>query len=91
MRDYGSIIENIVEIINNLVALGAALALFYFLWGIVQYLTHGDDSKKRADSVKTITYGLIALFVLVAMWALVYLIQVSILPDGGAGLIIPQF
>ena len=89
--NYADIVGNIIEIINNLVGLGGALAIFYFLWGVLQYLTHGGDSKKRADSVTTITYGLVGLFVLIAVWALVTLLQITLLPDGGSGVVIPQF
>lgn len=89
MKTYSGIVGNIIEIINNLVALGAALALFYFLWGIISYLTHGDNSAKRTESVKTISYGLIALFVLIAVWGLVALIKQSIIGD--SNLSIPQF
>ncbi len=89
MATYSGIVGNIIEIINNLVALGSALALFYFLWGIVKYLTHGDNEGKRKESVQTITYGLIALFVLVAVWSLVSLLKQSLLGNGGID--IPQF
>lgn len=86
---YKDLVANIVTIINNLVALGSALALFYFMWGIVKYLTHYDDEKKRTESVQTITYGLIALFVLIAIWGLVALVGESLIPDSNVS--IPQF
>ncbi len=90
MDTYAGIVNNILEIVKNLTGLGAAVALFYFLLGIVKYLTHSDSAAKRTESVQTITYGLVALFVLIAVWGLVLLIQQSLLPAGG-GLNIPQF
>lgn len=86
---YAKIVENILVIIQNLTALGAALALFFFLFGIVKYLTHSDNASKRTESVQTITYGLVALFVLIAVWGLVLLLQKSLLEK--SGLNIPQF
>jgi CDP-diglyceride synthetase len=86
---YAAIVENILIIIKNLTWLGSALALFYFIYGIVKYVASGDNATKRSESVKTITYGLIALFVLIAVWSLVGLLQESLV--GGRNLNIPQF
>lgn len=88
---YAGIIKNILVIVENLTVLGAGVALFYFLWGVVKYFISGDSAAKRNESVQTITYGLIALFVLIAVWGLVKLLQQSLLPGSGAGLNIPQF
>lgn len=90
VNTYAQIVSNILIIIKNLTWLGAAVALLYFVYGIVQYVASGDNAAKRGDSVKTITYGLIALFVLMAVWSLVGLLQESLL-EGGRSLNIPQF
>lgn len=87
---FTAIANNILEIVKNLTLLGSAVALFYFILGIVKYMTHGDDASQRTQSGMTIAYGLIALFVLIAVWGLVGLIQTSILPESG-GIGIPQF
>jgi uncharacterized membrane protein len=86
---YAGIIKNLLIIIENLTGLGAAVALLFFVFGIVKYLTHGDNAAKRTESAQTITYGLIALFVLITVWSLVQLLQESLV--GGSGLNIPQF
>jgi uncharacterized membrane protein YjfL (UPF0719 family) len=87
---YAGLVGNMLEIIKNLTGLGAAVALFFFIFGIVKYLTHSDNAAKRTESVQTITYGLIALFVLITVWSLVRLLQTSLLLGQG-GLNIPQF
>jgi nitrate reductase gamma subunit len=89
VNSYADLANKILEIVKNLTALGAALALFFFLLGIVRYLTHSDNASKRTESVQTITYGLVALFVLITVWGLVVLIQQSIF--GSSSLVIPQF
>ena len=85
---YAGLVQNILIIIRNLTGLGAALALFYFVYGIVKYVSAGDSEAKRTESTKTITYGLIALFVLITVWSLVGLLQESVL--GSRNLNIPQ-
>lgn len=86
---FASFVGNIVGIIKSLIGLAMALGLFYFMWGIVKYLLAYDDEKARTESIKTITYGLIALFVMVAVWGLVQLLSTTILGGGQVG--IPQF
>lgn len=90
MESYAWLVSNILVIIRNLTLLGVAVALLFFLWGVVQYFTHSDSASKRTESVQTITYGLIALFVLITVWSLVGLLQESLL-EGGKSLNIPQF
>ena len=86
---YAGLVGNILIIVKNLTALGAGIALFLFIWGIIKYVGSGDNASQRSDSTKTITYGLIALFVLITVWSLVGLLQESLL-DGGRNLNIPQ-
>jgi flagellar biogenesis protein FliO len=90
-ESYAGLISNVLKIIENLTVLGSGVALFLFLWGVVKYFTNSDSAAKRSESVQTITYGLIALFVLVAVWGLVKLLQESLLPGSSGGLNIPQF
>jgi hypothetical protein len=87
---FGSFVGNIINIIKSFIGLAAALGLFYFMWGVVKYLLAYDDEKARTDSVKTISYGLIALFVMIAVWGLVQLLSNTIMgTNARPG--IPQF
>ncbi len=90
MDTYAGLVKNILIIVKNLTGLGAALALLFFIFGIIKYVSGGDSAAKRTESVQTITYGLIALFVLITVWSLVGLLQESLLPSGKS-LNIPQF
>ena len=89
IKSYAELVANILTIVKSLTGLGAALALFFFIWGIVKYVSAGDSEAKRTESVQTITYGLVALFVLIVVWSLVGLLQESLL--GSRSLNIPQF
>jgi succinate dehydrogenase/fumarate reductase cytochrome b subunit len=82
----GQVMQNIVQ---WLVILGFALAFFYFMFGVVKYLTAYDNEKARGESLKTISYGLIALFVIVGLWGLVAVLSEGVLGQSRLG--IPQF
>jgi hypothetical protein len=67
---FGYILGNFLWILNFLVYIILALAVVYFLWGLFKYVTV-KDSDGRDEAVKTITYGIIILFVMVSLWSLV--------------------
>jgi hypothetical protein len=73
MAQYSTALGVVIGVIRFLGMLVLALAVVYFLWGVLQYVI-SDDATKREDAIKTITYGIIILFVMVSMWSLVFLI-----------------
>ncbi|MBI2100670.1 MAG: hypothetical protein HYT47_01455 [Candidatus Vogelbacteria bacterium] len=60
---------------NPLVGLILAAALVYFLWGVFKYIQSAGDETKRKEGVTMMTYGIIALFVMVAVWGLVNVLK----------------
>jgi lysylphosphatidylglycerol synthetase-like protein (DUF2156 family) len=87
--NFTQLAANIMQILDPLMVLAVVLAVMFFLYGVVKYLAQYGNEKARGESVQTITYGVIGLFVMVAMWGLVKLLQETLLGGGGAG--IPQF
>ncbi|MBI5139964.1 MAG: hypothetical protein HZA94_00740 [Candidatus Vogelbacteria bacterium] len=63
-------VTNLQTAITNIPALVIGLAVIYFLIGVWQYASGGDE-KTRGDAKIKIVYGLIALFVMVAVWGLI--------------------
>lgn len=86
--NFQGIIQGLLDILIGMgVPLIITLALVYFLYGIVQYLISAGDESKRKESVKVITYGIIALFVMISVWGLVSFITNTF----GVSVGIPQF
>jgi NADH:ubiquinone oxidoreductase subunit 6 (subunit J) len=56
---------------NILTVLVLALALVVFIWGVIQLVGAQDDESKRTSARQRITFGIIALFVMVSVWGLV--------------------
>ena len=61
------------EIINPIIALLFALAVIYFLWGVIQYIRNSGDAQKRADGVKHITWGIVGLVIMVSVFGILNL------------------
>jgi len=76
---FAEIVARIISLVlNPLVALLIGVALIFFLWGVVKLVSSGGDASKRAEGVSMITYGVIALFVMVAVWGLVGIVATTL-------------
>jgi len=85
---FSSIIQGILDtLLGVAVPLIISLAVVYFIFGILKYILSAGDETKRRESVKVITFGLVALFVMVSVWGLVALITDTF----GVSVGIPQF
>ncbi len=69
----GSVYSLIFDLFNKLIPFFIALAVVYFVWGVISYILASDDDKKSAAR-NHIIYGVIALFVIVSVWGLVNLL-----------------
>lgn len=86
---FAGVVDIIIDIlIGGVVPFIITLALVVFLLGVVKYLSAGGSEVKMSDGVRLMTYGIIGLFVMFAVWGLVALLT-PILGSTGAG--IPQF
>ena len=76
MKSTTEVIQSILtQIVNPVIGLLFVLAFLFFLWGIFQFISHTDDETARATGKRNLIYGVIGLFIMVAAYALVSLIQ----------------
>ena len=74
---------------NYILRLLVALTLFVFLYGLMKYMYKGQESDTaRSDGRKLMLWGIVGLFVMVSVWALVALLSNLI---GHESTTIPQF
>ena len=80
---FQSVIAVVIEILDILVILIMALALVFFLWGLAKFVLNAGDPEAQAQGKSIMFWGLIALFVMVAVWGLVLFLQTSLgVPEG---------
>lgn len=70
-QDVESLIDKILGIINLVIPLLIAVAVVIFLYGVVKYITAGASEESRKEARSVMLYGIIGLFVMVAVWGLV--------------------
>lgn len=67
------IVNSIVSLLQSIIPILFILATLVFFWGIILFITSGGDEEKRTEGRKYIIFGLIGLFVMVAVWGIVNL------------------
>ncbi|KKS70584.1 MAG: hypothetical protein UV43_C0058G0003 [Parcubacteria group bacterium GW2011_GWF2_42_7] len=78
------VITPLRKIVDLLVPLLMVAAFVVFLWGIIKFITSGGDEEKKKSGKGLIIYGLIGLFVMVAVWGIVKLVAGTFrLQEGG--------
>ena len=62
----------ITGLFNAIIPVIVALALLVFFWGVSKLILYADNEQKRREGINTIVWGLVALFVIVSVWGLVF-------------------
>jgi uncharacterized membrane protein len=81
------IVNRIIELLNIGVLIFIALGIITFFWGIVIYIFRSGDEGKRKEGVNYIMYGILGIFVMVAVWGIVQIFSSML----GINVGIPQF
>ncbi len=77
MRDIPAVINLIKEFINRLIPFIIALTLLFFIIGVFRLVrSSGEDDRKQG--IQIISFGVVALFVMVSVWGLVNFLSYSI-------------
>ena len=60
-----------MDILSQVIIILVALAVVFFLYGILKYIGSGDDEESRGKSKNVMIYGIIGLFVMISFWGIV--------------------
>ncbi|MFT5360117.1 MAG: hypothetical protein ACI88L_000599, partial [Candidatus Paceibacteria bacterium] len=66
-----SLINQATCLLTRVIPLLVTAAVVVFVYGIVTYIRNAENAEKRKEGNLFMMYGLIALFVMVSIWALV--------------------
>jgi uncharacterized membrane protein YidH (DUF202 family) len=86
-----SLITNVDNmIINPLIGFLFALAIVYFLYGMLEFLMNQDNDEKKTTGKSHMLWGIIGITIMMGVWAILGIIvntlgvsdQVQISPDG---------
>lgn len=77
-RDFKSIVNSLTEFLNSLVPLLAGAALLVFFWGLIEYISQSGSGEEVEESKRRMIWGVLGLFVITAVWGIVYFIGNSL-------------
>ncbi len=83
LNNVKSLAESIGDIINILIPIIFALAMLFFFWGLAMYIFGGEHKADQAK--KTMIWGVVAIFVMAAVWGLVAFLGDALGIDTGTG------
>ena len=69
LKELFLLIANLVKLTFPLLV---GFALIVFFWGVSKLILYSDNEQKRREGINTIVWGLVALFVIVSVWGLVF-------------------
>lgn len=62
-------------VINPVVRLLFALAIFYFAYGVFTYIRKSDDSGERLAGGRHIMWSTIGIFIMLSVWGIIAIIR----------------
>lgn len=68
-------------IINPAITLLFVVAFVIFIWGVVEYLQKGDSDAGRKEGAQHILWGIVGMFIMVAVFAIMHIIANTIGSD----------
>jgi hypothetical protein len=78
-RTFNDVAMIIVGLFTSLIPIMVGAAVATFFWGLVKYLwSAAGDTKAHEDGRKIMTWGVIAIFVMVSIWGIVAMLQQAI-------------
>ncbi len=82
----GDIIGMFITWLGWIVPALITLAIGYFIWGVIQFMSASDEEAKKLGRTRIIN-GLIGLFVIVAFWGIIAVVQrtFGVTSNGGVG------
>jgi heme/copper-type cytochrome/quinol oxidase subunit 2 len=81
-----TLIDDLTTLFSLIVPLLMGIAVVVFLWGIIKFIAHADNDKERTEGKQFMIWGMITLFIMVSLWAIVGFIQESLVPTSTGSL-----
>ena len=71
ITDFNSLTGFVSVVLSWAASFLLALAVVYFLYGVIKFVTAGDEAEERQKGAGMMLYGIIAIAVMASVWALV--------------------
>jgi hypothetical protein len=69
------VITEFRNVLNLAFPVVIGLAFLFFLWGLANFILNSGNEEKRTEGKRLMTWGVIALFIMVSVWGIVWLLR----------------
>ena len=83
--DVPELLVRVKGTLNLVIAVLLVIATLVFIWGVILFITSAGDPSKHADGRQYMIWGIVALAVIAAAWAVANVIIVYFIGDAGTG------
>lgn len=66
-----SLLKGVGDLVSLALPIAVALALLFFIWGLAQFILASGDPDAKETGKQRMIWGVVALFVIVAVWGIV--------------------
>ncbi|HRH25557.1 MAG TPA: pilin [Parcubacteria group bacterium] len=84
-----TLLDSISRLVDTALPVVVGLALLAFFWGLMKFIFAAGNEDNKEDGKRIMIYGLIGLFVMVAVWGLVGFIADNLNVDTGGSANVP--
>ncbi len=82
----GNILDDMAGVVINVIPVLLSLAVLVFFWGIVKFISNAGDEKVIEEGKQLMLWGMISIFVMIALWGIIGWLQAQFGLDVGGSL-----
>ena len=73
---FASVVDPIIKnVVDPLIMLAFAVAVFMFVWGVFQMFSNGDDPTARSTGRSHMIWGIVGIAIMLSAWGIMYFIS----------------
>lgn len=78
LTGVNTLAQGVGTIVTTLIPIVMGLAVLVFFWGLVKYIANASDEASKGEGKTLMIWGMIALFVMVALWGILGWVQTQL-------------
>jgi len=80
---FAELFGQLGDVVNSAIIVVFGLALVFFLWGMMVFILNAGNEEKRSEGKKRMMWGIIILVMMVSLWGIINLLQITFGTEGG--------
>lgn len=78
LSGVGDLADQFGSLVNTLIPILMGVAVLVFFWGLIKYIASASDEANKESGKTLMIWGMVALFVMVALWSILGFVQTQL-------------